>query len=74
MGLRPCYLQRGGPATNNLVSYLALSLLVARLGVADNPQYTLATHNFAVTADLFYRSAYFHDLTSINQTAFARRA
>ncbi len=44
---------------------LALPLLVTRLGAADDPQNTLATYDFAVTADLFNRSAYFHDLTSI---------
>lgn len=53
-------------ATQGLYSpVLALTLLVTRLSAADNPQNTFATHDFAVTADLFNRSAYFHDLTSI---------
>jgi hypothetical protein len=32
--------------------FLALTLLVTRLGAADNPQNTFATYNFAVAANL----------------------
>jgi hypothetical protein len=38
----------------------ALTLLVPRIRVADNPHHTLATNYLAVAADLFNRSTYFH--------------
>lgn len=53
---------------------LALPLLVTRLGAADYPQNAFATYNFAVTADLFDRSAYFHDLTSIHSCCSSGRS
>ncbi len=52
---------------------LTLPLLVTRLGAADYPQNAFATYDFAVTADLFDRSAYFHDLTSIHSCCWGYR-
>src|SRR5260221_2250282 len=40
---------------------LALALLVPRIAAADHPDDALATHHFAVLADLLDGSSYFHD-------------
>jgi hypothetical protein len=39
---------------------LTLTLLVTRLGAADNPQNPFATHNFTAAADLLNRCTNFH--------------
>jgi hypothetical protein len=39
---------------NQLRLGLTLTLLMTRIGVADNPHNTVAAHNFTVAADLLY--------------------
>jgi len=42
----------------------ALALLVAAI-LADDPNHALATDNFAIATNAFYRWTYFHDLTCL---------
>ena len=58
----PPFLANRQPKVAQL-SCLALTLLMAWLGGADNSQNTVTTYHFAVAANLFNRSTNFHDPT-----------
>lgn len=58
----PPFLANRQPEAAGL-SCLALTLLVAWLGVANYSQNTVTTYHFAVAANLFNRSTNFHDPT-----------
>jgi len=51
------------PLDLTAVAVLALTLLVAWLGAADNSYNTFATYHFTVAANWFYRSSNFHFLS-----------